>query len=364
MTLHLYFAGRFLRWFAIVFFGLFIVLFLTDLVEHLRRYGDDGLGLAGLVRLTLLNAPTGMYQILPLVAILSAIALFLGLARSSELVVTRAVGRSALRSLVAPVVAMALLGVLFVAVMNPIVAATQRAYEAAIGNLRGEESVLSVSDDGLWLRQGGPEGQTVIEASRASLDGTLLFDVSFMTFAPDSGPVARIDAASARLEPDGWHLSDTKSWPISPAVNAEASAVTRAELVLPSNLTADRIRDSFGAPSSIPIWDLPRFIEQLERAGFSARRHAIWFQTQLALPLYLVSMVMLGAAFTMRPQRQGRTGQMVLAAILLGFALFFVRNTAIILAENGQVPVLLAAWAPPLASLGIVLGLLLHMEDG
>ena len=48
----------------------------------------------------------------------------------------------------------------------------------------------------------------------------------------------------------------------------------------------------------------------------------------------------------------------------LGFTLYFIRNFAQILGESGQIPVLLAAWGPPVASILLPLGLLLHLEDG
>ena len=51
------------------------------------------------------------------------------------------------------------------------------------------------SDTGLWLRQGGDDGQTVIQAARANLDGTELFGVSFLTFGADGTPATRIEAA-------------------------------------------------------------------------------------------------------------------------------------------------------------------------
>ncbi len=66
----------------------------------------------------------------------------------------------------------------------------------------------------------------------------------------------------------------------------------------------------------------------------------------------------------MRHARFGRTGLAVLIAVMTGFALYYVRNFAQILGENGQIPVALAAWAPPVASVLLALGLLLHMEDG
>ena len=46
------------------------------------------------------------------------------------------------------------------------------------------------------------------------------------------------------------------------------------------------------------------------------------------------------------------------------FAQTQIRNFAQILGENGEIPVMLAAWAPPVAGLLLATGILLHMEDG
>ena len=102
----------------------------------------------------------------------------------------------------------------------------------------------------------------------------------------------------------------------------------------------------------------------LERAGFSARKHNVWFQMELALPLLLMAMVLVGAGFTMRHARSGQTGTMVLLAIVSGFAIFLLRNFAQVLGENGQIPVIAAAWSPPVAALLLALSLVLHLEDG
>ena len=89
-----------------------------------------------------------------------------------------------------------------------------------------------------------------------------------------------------------------------------------------------------------------------------------WMQRELARPLFLVAMVMIASAFTMRHSRFGRTGLAVLTSIMMGFGLYYIRNFAQILGENGQIAISLAAWTPPVASVMLALGLLLHMEDG
>jgi lipopolysaccharide export system permease protein len=365
MTLSRYIARRFLSVLGQVFLVFFGILMLIDMIEQLRRFSGAGAGLADAARLALLNVPETLYRILPLIMIMASIALFLALARSSELVVVRAAGRSGLRFLLTPVLAALAVGGMTIAVLNPLVAATSKAYDdLRAAYAQGGGSVLSVSDSGLWLRQGDDTGQTVIQAARANLDGTVLSSVDFLTFGPEGTPVARVAAAEAALTPGAWVLTGAKEWDLT-ADNPETAAQTLPDGArLPSDLTPERIRDSFGTPQAVPIWALPAHIAGLERAGFSATSYRLWFQMELAQPLLLTAMVLVAAGFTMRHVRFGRTGQMVLFAMLSGFALFFLRNFAQALGESGQIPISLAAWSPPVAACLLALSLLLHLEDG
>jgi lipopolysaccharide export system permease protein len=365
MTLSLYIARRFVGTVGRVFLVFFAILMLIDMIEQLRRFSDAGVGLAGAAKLSLFSVPETLYRILPLIMILGAIAMFLGLARSSELVVVRAAGRSGLRFLLTPLLVSVALGLLSVALFNPLVAATSKAYDDMRSELsQGGRSVLSVADTGLWLRQGSEDGQTVIQAARSNLDGTRLFEVTFLGFDAHGLPRTRIEAETARLIAGAWELTGTKTWDLTAANPELAAVVAEGPVALPSDLTPERIRDSFGTPSAIGFWDLPTYIGDLERAGFSARAYKLWYHMELALPLLMAAMVLVAAGFTMRHVRFGGTGRMVLYALLAGFGIYFLRNFAQALGDSGQIPVLLAAWSPPLAAIMLSLGLLLHLEDG
>ena len=360
MILHMYFARRFLMSFLGVTGVFILIIGSVDLVEQLRRFSSADATMVDVIVLSLLNGPRTLYRMLPLIMILAAIAFFLAIARSSELVVTRAAGRSAMWALLGPLT----ITLVCVGVFNPIVATTSKAYETRSDTLRGSSSILSLGSSGLWLRQGDDTGQTVIRAQRANLDGTRLTGVSFLTFTPEGTPEKRINAGSAQLSSNAWVLRGVKSWPLLGETVPEAASERLPQLSVPSTLTPDQIRDSFGTPSSIPVWELPAFINRLQAAGFSAQRHLVWLHAELALPAFLIAMVLVAASFTMRHQRGRRTGLMVLSAVLLAFILYFVRNFAQVLGENGDLPAVLAAWAPPLAAIGLSLGALLHNEDG
>jgi lipopolysaccharide export system permease protein len=207
-------------------------------------------------------------------------------------------------------------------------------------------------------------GQTVIEAKRANLDGTELYEVTFQSFGPDGTPIQRIEAQTARLVPGFWSLSQGRVWRLSDANPQRGVQVLPKGQTLATDLTRDRIHDSFGTPSAVSFWDLPTYIDDLKRAGFSARSHLVWYQIELANPVLLAAMVLIAAGFTMRHARMAQTGTLVLLALLSGFGVFFLRNFGQVLGENGQIPVILAAWSPPLAALLLALGFLLHLEDG
>lgn len=366
MILDRYFARRFLQSFMVIG-GIFLTLMiLIDLIEQIRRFDDFDLSFAQLLHLTLLNTPAAISEMLPLLVILSTIALFVGLARTSELVVTRATGRSGIRALVAPVLLSLIIGALAVALLNPIAAATSEEFRRLSDSYRNNgSSALSISSEGLWLRQSAENGQAVIHARATSNQDKLRLDgVTVITFGRDGKPTQQIVADRAELEDGNWVLYQAKTWALQDGQNPESNSVVHERLELPTSLTRQRIMDTFGQQDSISVYDLPQLISDLREAGFSTKQYEVWLQVQLARPFFLISMVLIGAAFTMRHVRFGGTGIAVLTAVLLGFAIYFVRNFAQILGENGQLPIYIAAWAPPFAAILLSLGLLLHAEDG
>lgn len=364
MILHRYFAWRFAVTFLWVFMGLTAMIVLLDMIELISDLNKTTASTGFVLYLSMLHAPQVLYQILPLIIILSSIALFLGLSRTSELVVARAAGRSALRALIGPAFLTFVLGALAVSMGNPIVAATSKKYDALRNQMLGHSpTVNTVGRNGIWLRQGDENGQTVIHAEIAVQQGRELKNVTFLNLTPDGSPTQRIDAKTAVLQNGGWTASDVKIWPLN-SDNPERDSRNVDTFFVPSFMTLEQIRESFDAPSTIPIWQLPKFIDQLQNAGFSSATHQVQFHSELAQPMFLTTMLLIGAGYTMRPQRGGRTGLMTLLAVLSGFTLYFIRNFAMILGNNGQIPVLLAAWAPSIAALCLALAMLLHQEDG
>jgi lipopolysaccharide export system permease protein len=364
MTLWRYILRRFLRAVLAVFAIITLVILLFTSVENLRRFGESGAGAGDVLLITLLQSPEVLYQVFPLVLMLASLVTFLRLARTSELVVMRAAGVSALRLIGVPVVAAMVLGIIFVAVVNPFVAASIKRGQGLAEDFSGSgSSLLSFSAEGVWLRQADAEGQTVIQAARTNADGTILTRVRMHRFDTEGTLYARIDAPAARLTPGAWLLENATEWRLDDQDRFEPTAIDQ-RLSLPTALTSDEILESFAPPETVGFWDLGRFIAQMEESGFSGLRHRLFLQIELAKPALYAAMVLIGSAFALRPQRFGQTGVMILLAVLAGFALYFLKDFAESLGSSGQIPLVVAAWTPSVAAILLAVSLLLHLEDG
>ncbi len=366
MTLGLYLVRRLAGSFGLIAAVFLGVLYLFEVIEMVRRFGGEEVGLGHILWLAMLRVPRTFYQILPLLMILSSMSMFLTMARSSELVVIRAAGRSALRMMVEPLLATLVFAALMVAVLNPVAAAAARIYQAQVQQLQNPDLAeqISLTDSAIWLRQGDSIGQSVIRAEGVEGDGLTFRRISFLIFDRESGaPLSRIEADTGRLEPGAWVLDQAKRWDLFDD-NPEREAEVTPALRLPTDLTPERIRDSFARAGTISIWSLSAFIAALERAGLSTIEYRAQMQSELALPILMAAMMMIGAVFCLTHARAGNAGLRILVAVLAGFALFFLRNFAQVLGVTGQIPLSLAIWTPPIASILLALGILLHLEDG
>lgn len=368
-TLSAYIGRQFLLWFMAVLGVMLAIIYLLDTVELLRRAATKAdATFEIIVGMGLLKLPEIGQQVFPFVILFGGLYTFWRLTRTQELVVARASGISVWQFM-APVMLTAVgVGILLITVLNPIFSAMLSRYEQMENRyLRGQTSSLDVAKSGLWLRQPGDDLSYLIHAESV-VPGTLeLRKVMVLLDAPAGAPpgptgapqvAGRLDAAGAVLKEGYWDLREV--WYNRPGRPPEFLARYR----LPTELTEQRIQESFASPDTLSFWELPRFIETLEATGLSSIRHRLYWHSLLAQPVFFAAMVLLAAAFALRQARRGGVLGLIAAGLATTLVLFVLRDIVRALGVSGAVPVPLAAWAP--AGITVMLGIaaLLHMEDG
>lgn len=359
-TLSIYIGRQFLVCFAGVLLGLMAIVFLFDVIELLRRAAVlPNATLLAVVKLSLLKQPKLAQEMIPFVVLFATMIAFFRLTRTHELTVVRAAGVSVWQFLLPVVADVVLIGAFVLAVINPVSAVLYSRYEELEAELfHGQSNLFAVSPNGVWLRQAEGATNSVVHAAHINPNTMTLNDVIVFTFRGEDRFLDRVDAGSADLKDGYWLIHDAA------VVTPGQPTQYQREYKLPTEMTRERILDGFGSPETISFWDLPAFINMLEKAGFSATRHRLYFQRSIAGPMLLFAMVLVAATFSLRPPRRGGAVRLMVGGIAAGFLLFFLSNLVAALGQTGAIPVLLAAWAPAIVSTLLGLTMLLHLEDG
>ena len=359
-TLSLYMGRQYLQSVALVFLVVIVTILIADTIELLRRASGPNktATIETVLQMASLHIPFMAQKALPFVVLVGGIVTFAKLTRSRELVIARAAGVSVWQFLVPALVIAVLLGGFFMTVVNPLASATTARFEQLDAtHLRGQSSLLALSRSGIWLRQGDAESQSVIHAESVDQETMTLHDTIIFLYEEEDQFVGRIDAAEARLEDGHWALTDALF--SAPGEPARHEASTR----VPTDLTVERIQNSFSPPETLSFWALPSFIEVLEASGFSSVKHRLHWHSLLAVPLLLCAMVLIAATFSLRFTRRG-TWVLVLGGLLTGFLLFFVSDLVLALGLSGKLPPVMAAWTPAVIFTLLGVAGLFHLEDG
>ncbi|MBV9062514.1 MAG: LptF/LptG family permease [Alphaproteobacteria bacterium] len=333
--------------------------FSIDVVDLFDKTACKHVASSVVIGMALLQLPNLCLKLLPFAVLLGGVFSFVRLSRSQELVALRAAGLSAWNILAPPIAASVALGVLAAVAFTPFSSfLLQRFAGLEARYIHDQPSQLAVSKNGLWLRQAGTAGQSVIHALRVAEQGVLLQDVIVFLYGKNDVFAGRIDAQSADLHVGTWWLRD--AWVSGP----EGHPAYRSEYQLATTLTPSRIQESFASPDTMSFWDLPGFIQNARQAGFSANRYELYFDSLLMLPALFAAMVFMAASFSFRLTRLGGLGRVVLYSALSGFGIYFFGDVVHALGISGILPAPLAAAAPSSAAILLGMTLVFHQEDG
>jgi lipopolysaccharide export system permease protein len=359
-TLRRYVAKRFLLGIVGAFLVCACLIYMIDMIELLRisRRARD-LSVSTLLWIGLLRLPAFAELLLAFAVLVGSIAALLSLNRRSELTVMRSAGMSVWQFLRPGLVVTFLFGVLAVTLFNPLAASARFEAERLVAEMFGVEAgLLAGKGEGAWLRQDGPDGESVLSARATANQGLNLSGVMAYLFDPKGRFIERIDAERAILHDHYWELQ--KAVVSRPLREAE----TFTTYSLSTRLTRESATEALGSEIAVSFWQLPALIEEAEKVKLSATKYRMQYAILLSRPALLIAMVILAATVSLRSFRSGGIQTMVLVGMVGGIGLFLLVEVSRQIGVTGVISPTLAVWAPIAVSLLVSLTVLLHQEDG
>ena len=160
------------------------------------------------------------------------------------------------------------------------------------------------------------------------------------------------------LNKEIWELNDGYRLEI----NKLPMKFDKLELLI--NLDAKKIERNFRPPESIGFWELDEYIKNLEKSGFSVRKHIIYKNYLYSYPLILLSMVLLGCLLSIKKNRIKKNFLMIIIGIIIGVIFHFTVDIIKTLGQTGNLNVFFSVWAAPIIFNLFLISALIHIEDG
>ncbi|MBM3467825.1 MAG: LPS export ABC transporter permease LptG [Alphaproteobacteria bacterium] len=360
-TLNLYFCRVFFTWLGTcaVIIGTIVSLFEgTELVR--RSIGKTNIDLSIVFEMIFLKLPNHFQMLMPFIVLTAAMVAFYRLNHTQEIIAARSSGLSIWQLLSGIITSVLVFGLLQLIILNPLSAAMSN----RLNNLEslyfsGTNHHIAISETGLWFREITPTRQSIIHAAHVQPDTGTFTTVTFHNFLINGNYETRVDASSVVLKKGYWELKNANVWQAK-----EGTFKNYPQIQVPTSLTIEKIQDSNTPPETISFWSLTRFIDILDKSGLSSISYRLYWHGQIAKLGMMMAMILLAAAFGIRPIRQGGTLLYITLGISGGLALYFLNDIVYALGLGNQIPILLAAWTPTIVMTLLSFALLLHLEDG
>ncbi|MCP4073604.1 MAG: LPS export ABC transporter permease LptG [Hyphomicrobiales bacterium] len=359
-TLGMYFALRFAKIMLGMLLAMLFLIITVDFIEQLRKVtekSDISIGMIYLV--SLLRAPIFLEKAFPFGCLFAAMITLTQLNQKMELVVARAAGVSVWQFLLPLSICAALIGVFATTIYNPLaIKAINHADEISAEIFGGKKARQNVNRKNVWIRQKTDSKSAVINAGISRNGGKILDDVKIIEFNSKGFVATRIDARQAIYKGKYWELID-----VSQSTD-EGIAEQFDSRKFPTNLSSDSILGAVSDPETVNFWELKSTAEKVKNFGVNPGPYLVRYHSLTALPLFLVSMVLIAATVSLRFVRFGQSGRMILGGILSGFVLYVMTKLVTSLGSNDIMPPIAAAWAPSVVAILFGMSILLHQEDG
>lgn len=359
-TFVFYIARHFASW-LLATIGVFaIIVFLFDFLELLRRaMGKPDATTWVVAKMAFLQLPEFLFSLMPFLFLFGTMLCLWRLNRHAELIAARAAGFSIWQM----IGAMALVTVLFTTVEwgagGPISSLMSRRFEQLERHvLKRQASVFSLSDSGLWLLQKNLDGYTILHTHRIQERPPMATEVSLYFFNEQNIFLRRLEAKKAHMMKRAWQLNDVVIF--TPGLPAQYFR----EYAWETNFEISKIEQQFLPPQALSLWQLPEFIQLLERSGVPARAHRAYLYSLWARPFLYLAMIIFGTLFSLQLTRARRSLRFALSGLGTGFVFYVVDNISMTLGISGDIPLFLSVIGPIGIALLVSTAALLHYEDG
>jgi LPS export ABC transporter permease LptF/LPS export ABC transporter permease LptG len=338
-----YVAALFGRVFAMVLLSGVTIFVIFDLTERIDDIIKNKVALAVVFKYYKYLSLQIIYQISPIVVLVTTLMTFALLSRTSEIVACKALGISLYR-LALPAVVGALMITAFAGYLESgkiLPAANEKVAEAK-DTIQGRATVHYRRADRQWLFGQGRYiyNYLAYDSKLQTLQRLQVFD-----FDPAHHLIRRLFTENARYVGDEWVFSRGWARTFSSSGNVRRYNAFGEPRIVHYPETPSYFNSEIRPPDQMGYRELERYIDEMSESGQSEPDLLVSLDEKIAYPVISLVMALVALPFAFRLGRQGALYGIGLS-VILGFVFMAIYAFFTKIGEAGALPALVAVWSP------------------
>lgn len=334
-----YIIAHILGFTAIVGLALLAIYSFIGFVSGIESTGQGSFGVPELMIYTLLQMPSGLYTLLPIIAMLGTLMGLGSLAGQSELTAMRAAGVSLMRIGRATLVAGVMLGAFGLLLGDWLAPAASQSAEVYKSHARtGIDPGLG--GHAVWLR----DGDSIFHIQRLLAEDRIA-DIEVFRLSPDMSLNTMMRVDEGHYQDGGWHFTGISQTQLS---TGSSTTARLPAMQWQGSLSPEVLRLFVLEADSLTMPGLMRLIDYLEINRLDSAEYRLELWRKLMAPVTVMAMMLFAIPFVLGSLRNSGAGQRLLIGILVGVGFYVINEVSANLGQLYQWPPFLAAAVPTL----------------
>ncbi len=321
---------------SLIFFSL---IFILSIFEEISFFKELELSFLFLFLMTLLNAPSTLFEIFPFIFLISTQFFFLELIEKKELDVLKVNGLNNLKIIQQLALTSLVMGIILVIFFYNLSSNLKFIYLELKNSYSNDNKYLAVvNENGLWIKDEIDEKIFIINAEK--IDNNFLKDVNISEFTSDFELIRILNSKKVDILSNEWKV-------LSPTVSENNITTQYKDLILlNTHFNRDKINGLFRNLKSLSVIELMKLKSDYKSLGYSTNEIESHLNRIYSYPIYLTIMVMLSSIIMLNIKRNKNKVFHILAGISLSVLIYYFYYLSNLFGENGSLTLITSTWLP------------------
>ena len=319
----------------LIFFALILIINLFEEISFLR---NENVSSFYPIFLSLLNAPSVIFDILPFIFLVSTIYFFIKLMDKNELFIFKYSGVTNSQILGLLVLCSFFIGVLIIFGFYTFSSKLKSHYLQVKNEFTSDNKYLAViTENGLWIKDEINGKINIINADK--INKNLLINVSIVQFDKNFNLLQSIESKEVNVKSKYWRIKN-------PIVTKE-NVTNKLEFInLNSNFDLEKISNLFSNLSAMSVMQLSKLKKDYFSLGYSIVGIAVYQHKIFSIPIYLSIMTLLSGIIMFNSKYKKSKIFNIILGFSLSVVIYYVNYFSGLLGVNGKIPIILSVWLP------------------